>query len=353
MKDLPLHTRLSLVFAVLLAGTLLVHLYFTSSIPLEEAGRMEQAASLAREWFAIIGNEKDARGILSDALTRVPNAGMIGDDFTFLTTTLGSLGAKEISANPDFAALVVRLLHEAGAFEGDRVGLIVSGSFPALAVSTLAALQVMDMEVVMLSSLGASAYGANQPGATWIDMENWLIREGGLRYRSVLVSPGAENDRGDGLTKEGMDMILDAAARNRQELYMPEDLLISIRHKTGVFRQEHIRVLINIGGNQAALGRCSHASSLPNGLNQELRNCGHPDRGIIREINARGIPVIHLLNIRELASEYGIDTAPGWHYAESVYLYSKKESRRGPLAVTLCAGIITMAIFLRKHQKQI
>ena len=73
-------------------------------------------------------------------------------------------------------------------------GLVVSGSFPALAVSALAALTVLDMEVLMMSSLGASSYGANQPGASWIDMENWLIRRGGLRYCSALVSAGGRSE---------------------------------------------------------------------------------------------------------------------------------------------------------------
>ncbi len=352
MKRLPVNIRLLLVFAVLLAGLLLVHFRFTRIVPLEESRQMEQAASLAREWFRIIGEEKEARGIRSDAPTSVPNRGMIGDDFTFLTTTLGSLEAKEISTNPDFGALMVRLLNEASAGKEDRAGLIISGSFPALAVSTLAAFQVMDMDAVVMSSLGASSFGANQPGATWIDMESWLIREGGLRYRSSLVSAGAENDRGEGLTAEGMGLIRDAADRNNMELYIPDGLTTSIRFKSRILEQDNISVLINIGGNQAALGGCAHASTLPNGLHRKLRLCSHPDRGIIQDINNKGIPVIHLLNIRDLASRYGIDTAPGRKYAESTYLYTERESRRGPLAMALCTGLLAMGFLLKDLKKQ-
>jgi poly-gamma-glutamate system protein len=343
--------RLLLVFAVFLIALLLLHFRFTSSVPLEASGRMEEAAFLAQDWFGIIAAEKEASGIRSDATYRGSNAMMIGDDFTLITTTLGSLEAKAISSNPDFAALMVRLLDEAGAGAGDRVGLIISGSFPALAVSTLAALQVMDLEPVLLSSLGASAYGANQPGATWIDMETWLVRKGGMKCRSALVSAGAENDRGEGLTREGMDLIREAARRNKRDLYMPEDLMASIGYKTRLLQREGIRILVNIGGNQAALGSCAHASSLPNGFHRKLNLCRHADRGIIREMNARGIPVIHLLHIRDLASEYGMDLAPGREFAHSAYLYQTKETRLFPLMIALCAGLLAMGLFLKDIRK--
>ena len=206
------------------------------------------------------------------------------------------------------------------------------------------------MEVVMMSSLGASSYGANQPGATWIDMESWLINSGAMPYPSYLLSPGAENDRGDGMLEEGQELIQEAAEQNGRTLYLPENLLESIQHKTRILEEEDIRVLINIGGNQASLGGCAHASSLPNGLHKKLKLCRHPDRGIIQEISALGLPVIHLLNIRDLASSYGIDLAPGKQYAKSGYLYYKQEVHRGILAIALCAGFLALGLILN-HKK--
>jgi poly-gamma-glutamate system protein len=350
VKNLPSNIRLLVVFTVLLAVMLLVHFRLTRSIPLDKSGQMKRAVALACQWFEIIRMEKETRGIRSDALIRAPNQFMIGNDFTPLTTTLGSLNSKEISTNPDFAALMVRLLHEAGAETGDKAGLIISGSFPALAVSTLAAFQVMEMDVVMISSLGASTYGANQPGATWIDMENWLIQKGGLCYRSALVSAGAENDRGEGLMEEGLEMIRVAAERNGRDLYIPENLVRSIHHKTRILEEENIRVLVNIGGSQTALGGCVHASTLPNGLQRKMKFCRHTDRGIIQEINSRGIPVINLLNIRELSANYGIDPAPGQNYAESRYLYTRKEPNRGALAVALFLELLVTGYFLRDYK---
>jgi len=337
--------RLFLVFSVWLTGVLLVQFRFTKSVPLEESVLMEKAVVRAQDWFRVIEKEKEARGIVSDSRSRVPQSFMIGDDYTLQTTTLGSLEAKEISTNPDFAALMVHLLHQAGCKKGDKAGLILSGSFPALGVSALAALQVMEMDVVMMSSLGASSYGANQPGATWIDMETWLVHHG-MPYRSALVSAGAENDKGEGMPKEGLELIRRAAENNQRALYVPHDLLESIHYKTRFLEKEGIGVLINIGGNQAALGGCAHASSLPNGLHKNLKLCRHSDRGIIQEINALSIPVIHLLHIREMASDYGMDLTPQQQYAKSHYLYQKQEVNRGILTLALCLGLLATGIFL-------
>lgn len=47
---------------------------------------------------------------------------MIGEEYTDITTTLGSIEAKRTAADPDMAALLVRMFSEAGLRSGDRVG---------------------------------------------------------------------------------------------------------------------------------------------------------------------------------------------------------------------------------------
>jgi len=312
---------------------------------------MKEATQLAQDWFDVIRNEKSERGIISEVSSNVPNNFMIGDDFTFITTTLGSLNAKEISTNTDFAALMVRLLKEAGMEPGDKAGLIISGSFPALAVSAMAALQTLEMDAVLMSSLGSSTYGANQEEATWIDMENWLSHNEDIKFTSLIVSPGAENDLGEGLTGDGLKILKRAADRNHRDLYLPENLVASIEYKCGKFSDENIDILINIGGNQSALGGCSHAASLPNGLLREIKLCRHPDRGIVQEMNSKGVAVINLLNIRDLASDYGIDISPGIEYAESTNLFNNLTPDPFALAITLSIGLLSMFIlFYRPGQ---
>lgn len=343
MRKFGLHTRLWLVTILILAGTLFAGSYRANAPELDYSDTMRQAAELAQKWMSLIGRKKAERGIgPGESIT--PNNFMIGNAWSEITTTLGSLESKEISTNPDFAALVVRLLHEAGITAKDTVGVILSGSFPAIAVSVLAALQTMELEAVIISSPGASTYGANQPGATWLDMEGWLRREGGLRYQSRLISPGAGADRGEGLTAEGRTLLSEASRRNGYTLYVPASLPASIEYKTDLFLNHHISLLINIGGNMAALGSCVHAATMPNGLNRSMHHCNHEGRGVITRVNEAGIPFIHFLNLKEIAFNYGMDPSPAMRYAESMNLYHQDGRMRGIPIIVLLLSLAPLII---------
>ncbi|HCM59836.1 MAG TPA: hypothetical protein DIS74_05600 [Bacteroidales bacterium] len=348
MNRLSLNTMLLITFVVLLAGTAASVTFFRRQQPLPYRDEMEEAVVLTEKMFGVIDRLKQEKNIVSDAPSNVPYKFMIGDEWTDITTTLGSLDAKETSTNPDFAALTVRLLHEAAITGSDKVGVILSGSFPSLAISALAALQTMDIESVVMSSLGASTYGANQPGATWIDMETTLRREG-LNFKSVLVSVGAGGDTGEGLSPEGLAIIGNAANRNRVDLYVPENLQESLIRREAIFREANISLLINIGGNETALGGCVHALGIPNGLNYEMTHCNDPDRGLISRLNESGIPFINMLDIKDLASRYGMAVSPGTKYSESTNLYNVTTTNRVMLAFILAISLVPV-FFLRRRQ---
>lgn len=308
---------------------------------------MEEASLLAQNWFDIVKLEKEKRGIISDAHSLVENNFLIGNDWSEITTTLGSLESKETSTNPDFAALTVRLLNEAGIAKGDTVGVILSGSFPSLSISVLAAIQIMELEAVIMSSLGASTFGANQPEATWIDIEKWLRSYGNLKYRSDIITLGAGQDNGHGLSEEGIALLKTAAIRNHIELYIPEDVEESIDYKTKIFQENNISLLINIGGNMASMGACSHSLSIPNGLHKHINTCTDTDRGIIARINEEGIPFIQFLNIKELATRFGIEVSPGIHYSKSTNLYSERKTDKVLTAIILFVGLAVLFLLLR------
>jgi len=306
------------------------------------AAQQAAAERLAQQCFDQIKVQKIARGLYNSATDIYANGWMLGDDFTEITTTLGSLEAKRISLNPKFADLVVTWLHEAGIAQGDTIGLIVSGSFPGLAISTLTAAQTMHVNVVLLSSLGASTFGANQPLATWVDMESWLNAAGLLNFKSAVVTPGAENDNGGGLMEEGIGALREAARRNGVNLYEPENIDESIAYKTNFLLSQKIILLINIGGNQAALGYCAHAAGLPNGLLTEPLTCDHAERGIMARLSERHIPFINFLNIKKLAVRYGLDVDPGNKFRNDrpALHYNNSGKLLPALAVLLIIGLV-------------
>jgi poly-gamma-glutamate system protein len=348
MKKLSTDIRLLIAFTVLLAGTFLSLSQFRRSQPLEYVESMNQSVELTKKWFSVIEQYKKENEIVSDVLSNVPFRYMIGNEWSEITTTLGSLEAKETSTNPDFSALIIRLLHEADIKSGNKVGVVVSGSFPSLAVSVLAAIQSFGAEAVIMSSVGASTYGANQPAATWIDMESALADHGGLKFRSNLVSIGAGDDSGIGLSAEGLAIIKNAALRNRVDLYIPGSLKESIERRVAIFKEENISLLINIGGNQTALGDCPHSLSIPNGLHKNIMSCTDDTRGLVARMNELGVPFINLLDIKELAVRYGISVSPGKKYSESANLFNSTKSNKVLIAIILGIGFVPL-YFLRKN----
>ena len=83
--------------------------------------------------------------------------GIIGVEFNEITTTLGALESKRTSANPNFAAVLVDLLLEADLEEGDKVAMNLSSSFPALNIASIVACETLDLEPVIISSIGSSS----------------------------------------------------------------------------------------------------------------------------------------------------------------------------------------------------
>lgn len=85
-----------------------------------------EAARLMQTWMDGVKEMKLQAGL---ELTEedLHGTGLMGERYTFITTTLGNPAAKRTTCNPDMAALAVELLHRAGVQPGDRVG----AAFPA------------------------------------------------------------------------------------------------------------------------------------------------------------------------------------------------------------------------------
>lgn len=313
---------------------------------LPEAGLMKQSVDLTEKWFELVCNEKQEKKINGDSNSNVKYSGLIGNDFTLITTTLGSLEAKELATNPEFAAVITKHLLSAGIDKNSKVGMTISGSFPSLAIAALASVQTLGADVILISSLGASSYGANQPEATWIDIENWLISKGGLKYKTEVLTPGAEDDNGNGLQEDGQIILKEAAKRNNADLFFPKTLNESIKLKTRLFRENDISLLISIGGNQAAMGACVHAPGIPNGLNNGIKICDDETRGIISRLSETGIPYLHLLNIKDLAIQNNIPLEPGITYGSAETIYSELTVKKVPVFVML--GIIFLMLVFYK-----
>ena len=147
-----------------------------------------EASRLALEAMELVKNERLRRGVAIDPDVDPAYSGLIGSFVTPVTTDAGELEAKRTSINPNFAAVIVHLLKKEKVKEGDAVAVGFSGSFPAINISVCAAIAALHLKPIIISSVGASQWGANDPKFLWIDMENFLYSQGVFPFHSAAAS---------------------------------------------------------------------------------------------------------------------------------------------------------------------
>lgn len=284
--------------------------------------REQAAVALMMRAIDTLAGERTRRGPRINRRYDPLGTGLIGEEWTVITTSLGSLSAKRTTVNARWAGVLARLLSELGLQPGDVVAAGFSGSFPALNVAVLAAAETLEVHLVAVASLGASMWGANHLQWTWLDMEKTLYERGVIHQRSVAYSLGGNEDRGRGLAPEGRQALLALARRHGVRLLLPESLedavhqRLSLVEREAARRSRPLRAYVNVGGNEASLGRCVAILNVKPGLvwPRDVPACVGEGEvpGMISHMGRRGVPVIHLLNIRALALRYGIpiDTLP-------------------------------------------
>jgi len=279
-------------------------------------GPAVEAARLMARSLASVRALRSEKGIRIDRAADPNATGIIGDEFSPLTTSVGDVEAKRTSANPAFAAVMVGYFRRAGLRPGDVVAVGASGSFPAFALATLSAARALDLRPVVIGSVGASMYGANLPGFTLIDMIERLRSDGLLPYRLAAVSPGGRMDTGGGvLFDESGDTLRAETRRSGLPMVRGATLAERIQDRLRIFHEgsggRPIRCFVNIGGSAAGYGTTDASLALPPGL--ILRAPGvpaSPTRGVAFEFAARGVPVVHLLFVKGLARDNGLPFDP-------------------------------------------
>lgn len=299
-----------------LAGLTLLALYFVEDgrrvIQSPRYEEMLRASETSARAARSIKEHRLERGVFVDTVNDPAQTALIGQEYTQITTDRGYLEAKLVSTNPNFAAVVIDLLHEVQLSRGDCVAVAMTGSFPALNLSTLAALETFGAHPVLVSSLGASNFGATDPFFTWLDMERRVVEAGILSTRSRAASLGGSNDTGRGLSPKGRDLLRSAIERNGVELLARERLEESIRERLRIYREgcspRPVAAYVNVGGGIASLGHSLNAELIPAGASLRLPQRNYPARGALLRFAADGVPVIQLLRIRELQTRYGLDS---------------------------------------------
>lgn len=299
----------ALALVVLAAALVLLELT-KSTVLTEDAPEKRAASERAAACYEAIYAEKLSRGLEMDAGADINRTGMIGLDYSFITTTVGNLEAKRTSTNPNMAAVVVDMLHELKLQPGDKVAVNCSGSFPALNIAVMCALQELQLEPYLISSFGSSTHGANDPEFTYLDMEHLLVEQGLLSHRSDLFSIGGMEDLGKEMPPEVVDAIVARIKGYGYTQFYDEDLIHNVLTRYDIYcGQGDVKCFINVGGNDASFGDSSVMVHTDGGILTQLSEKDN-STGLVQLFLKNGIPVIHLLNIKSLAAEYGLPIDP-------------------------------------------
>jgi poly-gamma-glutamate system protein len=273
-----------------------------------------EAAELSQRAANRLKDYRLEKGVFVDVINDPNQTGLIGQEYTMITTDQGLIDAKLSATNPNFAAVIVQLLKDAGLHENDNVAIAFSGSFPGLNISVIAALETLKLRPILITSVGSSNYGANDPYFTWLDMENILYKSNIFSTRSIAASIGGGLDLGRGLSPEGRELIINAIERNHVELIHEKHLEGSIARRMELYERHSegkpIKAYINVGGGIASLGNTINGKLIPTGLTQYFPAGNFPIEGVIIQMGKKGIPVIHLLNIDQLITKYGLEASP-------------------------------------------
>jgi len=277
----------------------------------ERAAHRHQASRIMEEAIRALREERVARGLGFTPDDR-ERTGLVGEEMSPLVTTLGHLPAKRLAAEPAMAGLVLDLFQQAGVGPGDVIAAGFSGSLPGLNIAVLAAARALGAAPLVISSVGASQWGATEPAWTWLDMEAVLAARGVFAARSTAAARGG-GVRHTFLLEEGRAVAETAIRRNGLRELTGATLREQVDAHLETYRQAAARhpiaLFVNVGGSSVNVGTCEGEGLRP-GILRRLPPCAPERRGLLHRFSAEGVPVIHLLDVRRLAREHSLLVAP-------------------------------------------
>jgi poly-gamma-glutamate system protein len=279
------------------------------------AARARAAMQRAERFLAA---ERQRLGVVPDAEAASDASGLLGVEVTPLVTTLGSLEAKRIATNAEWARVLTLKLAGAGVGKGDLVAASFSGSFPGLNLALASACQALGARVVAISSVTASTWGANQAGFTWPEIEGRLLTAGLLERASIAVTAGGEDDDANDLDPDGRTLARrirdETAAALGVPALRPVDFRDAVERRLRAYREaaagRRLALYANVGGADASLGRSAAILRLRTGFLPAVPVGAPRDQGVTARLAGEGVPILMLLNVRDLAIRWGIPLAP-------------------------------------------
>ena len=297
---------------VSLAALLTLQFLNRSSTP-QYSEMMVKAGRIMEEAIAAARNHRPVASGAFDLNIDPNQTGLIGPEYSPLMTTLGQLEAKRSTTNPNMAGLIAHLLYQAGVRAGDTIAIGSSASFPAFLVASLAAAKAMDVDPVCILSLGASSFGATDTDFDLLDLYAVLQRSGICSHPPAAVSLGGEKDIGQDFEPEIRERLIRKIHNEGIPFIHEPDLARNVANRILIYERNatgRMAAFVNSGGGYANLGTSPLTLKLSPGLNTHMALPRKEARGVLFEMAARAIPVIHLLYVKGLTQRFGLPWDP-------------------------------------------
>lgn len=286
-----------------------------SEIRTEDYDLRITAAETMKKGMDILREEFTARGLTMDE-TNDPNlTGLVGLSGSAITTSRGILSDKLTGLNPNFAAVFIDMLLAARVRPGDYIAVGLTAANPGLNLALYSALHTLELNPVIITSVGSSMFGANREDFTWLDQEAVLQEKGLFDFSSIAASIGGGGDIGRGLPLTGRN-ILEENIEKHDIIYINEgNLEKNIQKRMDIYdefipERLRYRLFVNIGGGLANVGASVNATLIRDGLNHRLAERTFATEGAIMLFARRNIPVIHVFRPQRVAERYGLVVDP-------------------------------------------
>lgn len=242
-------------------------------------------------------------------------SGLIGWPISSLTSNTGYLDSKQTTINPNFAAVVVHYLKKIGVKKGDVIAVGFSGSFPALNIAVLSACKVLEIEPLIISSAAGSEWGANIPGFTWLEMEKYLYDMGKIDFRSIAASIGGVGDKGQGMPKEGREMLRRLIEEDPDvAMIWPKNLTDGVDQRMQQYEiaagGRPIKAYVNVGGGTVSVGTVVGKRLFKPGVTRKAPAAPSDIDSVMLRFAQAGVPVVHFTQIKKLATKFGLPAPP-------------------------------------------
>ena len=279
------------------------------------------AAKITYTAFNEIKRFRNTKGIKINSKLDPAMSGLIGEKQSPITTDYGSIYSKRQSINPNFSAIFVEWLKsDLGLKEGDTVAVTMTGSYPALDIAMLAAIKELKLKPLIVFSVGASNYGANIPGLTWVEMYEHLVKKGIFDYKPIGVAMGGSRDYGYGLSKEGVKIINDIIKKSGYHFIDSKGTTDGIDKRMALFKEHagksEVKAFINVGGAMTSIGlkqtkrQQNKPKSLQSGVVTSLPiDLINVDNVAVRFLK-RGVSVVNVRYISSVVDQYDFPRYP-------------------------------------------